>query len=215
MRIFADTANLEELKRIYELGIVSGVTTNPVLVKKERTKDLESRMKEICKITYGDVLTQVIGSTRDKMISQAQKIASWSEKMVVKIPATEEGIAAVSQLSKMGIRTCVTVLFTPGQALAAALAGAVYVAPFYERSYAVGHRGIQLIKEIADMYKLHNMKTKVLAASIASAQDIVDAALSGADAATASTETIRNLIRSPFSERTIKEFLEGWDGNEL
>lgn len=215
MRIFVDTANIEEIKTAYSLGIVSGVTTNPALVKREGTKDIEGRLKEICSVAQGDVLTQVVGSTAEEMIRQAQTIASWDEKMVVKIPLVAEGVTAVSRLSQLGIRTCMTTLFTPGQALAAALAGATYISPFVERSNAIGRDGIQLVRDIAKIYQAHKVQTKILAASIVSPQNIVDVALAGADAVTAPGEVIFDLIRNATSESTVTEFLDGWSGDEV
>jgi transaldolase len=215
MRYFVDTANLDNIKAAFDLGIVSGVTTNPVIINNEHTHDIKGQLSKIRGICNGEIFTQVLGSTTSEMISQAKTIWSWDNNITVKIPLNVEGIKAVSALSKEGIRTCTTITFTPAQALAAALAGASYVALFVNRSHDIGYDGFQMVKTVVEIYRANNIKTQVLAASVSTPMDVVRAAQAGVDVVTAPYHTWEDMIKNQVTASTLESFLAGWTGTEI
>ena len=216
MKFFVDTAVLEEIRKACDLGIISGVTTNPVLVRRSGTQDLERRIKEIREVIgEGEILTQVIARDEDEIVRQAEIIHSWDSNITVKVPLTLGGIPAIARLTKMNIPTCATVVFDAAQAFAAAAAGTKYVAYFLNRTNVLGISGFSMMQDVVDSFKKQNLSTQVIAASIDSAFDVLKSIKMGVDVVTAPYEVYRALIRNEASYATVEEFLEGWTGKEV
>lgn len=209
MRFFLDTANIKEIKDIYSLGIISGVTTNPSLIAKEEGK-LEDIINEISSIVDGPVNAEVVSNDYENMIVEAEKLARINSNVVVKIPMTREGLKAVKYLSKKGIKTNVTLIFSMTQALLAARAGATFVSPFIGRLDDIGFNGIDLIKEICEVFNIHDIDTKVIAASIRNPIHIKEAAKAGAHIATVPAKVIDQLIKHPLTDQGIDKFMSDW-----
>lgn len=209
MRFFLDTANIKEIKDIYSLGIISGVTTNPSLIAKEEGK-LEDIINEISSIVDGPVNAEVVSNDYENMIVEAEKLARINNNVVVKIPMTREGLKAVKYLSKKGIKTNVTLIFSMTQALLAARAGATFVSPFIGRLDDIGFNGIDLIKEICEVFNIHDIDTKVIAASIRNPIHIKEAAKAGAHIATVPAKVIDQLIKHPLTDQGIDKFMSDW-----
>src|SRR3954469_3251949 len=178
MKIFLDTANLEELKKGAAWGIVDGVTTNPTLIAREG-RPIEEQIAKICEIVDGDISAEVVGTVADEMIREGRLLAKIHKNVVVKVPLTRDGIRACSTLSKEGIRLNVTLCFTAAQALLAAKAGAYIISPFVGRLDDIGYTGMDLIRSITQIYRNYGFKTKILAASLRSPTHVIDAALAG------------------------------------
>ena len=213
MRIFLDTANIEQIRQAARLGIVSGVTTNPTLVAKEATADYETVIKTICSIITGpdtSVSVEVLAEDAESMIKEAQIKASWAPNVTIKIPATAAGLEAISTLSQENIEVNMTLCFSLNQALLGALAGATYVSPFVGRLDDIGHDGMQLVKEIVDVYKHYNLKTQVIAASIRHPLHCVVAAKAGAHIATVPYNILMQMINHPLTDAGISRFLADW-----
>ncbi|MEK7672570.1 MAG: fructose-6-phosphate aldolase [Patescibacteria group bacterium] len=210
MQLFLDTANIEEIKKYAAWGIVDGVTTNPTLIAKEGVS-LEKRIKEICKVVNGPISSEVVSNDLDEMLKQGRAYARWHRNIYVKVPMTAEGLQAVKILTKEGIKTNVTLVFSASQALLAAKAGATLVSPFIGRLDDISQDGMNLIAEITQIYKNYGYKTKVLVASIRHPRHVVDAAKLGADIATMPPEIMAKLIQHPLTDSGIKKFLEDWD----
>ena len=215
MKLFLDTANVEQIKEAASLGVLSGITTNPPIIAREGGYDVKSQSAKVLPLIDGEVIAQVVSLNAEGMIKQAQEIASWRENMVVKIPMCWEGLKAISELKKQGISTCTTVIFTPSQALLAANAGAKYVAPFMGRSRLICQDGLQLVKDIADIFKIHNMETQVLVGSVENPIDAIQCAKAGAHVATVPFKTLQQMAAHPNTDITIAEFLDGWDGIDI
>ena len=215
MKLFLDTANVEQIKEAASLGVLSGITTNPPIIAREGGYDVKSQIAKVLPLIDGEVIAQVVSLNAEGMIKQAQEIASWRENMVVKIPMCWEGLKAISELKKQGISTCTTVIFTPSQALLAANAGAKYVAPFMGRSRLICQDGLQLVKDIADIFKIHNMETQVLVGSVENPIDAIQCAKAGAHVATVPFKTLQQMVAHPNTDITIAEFLDGWDGIDI
>jgi transaldolase len=215
MKLFLDTANVEQIKEAASLGVLSGITTNPPIIAREGGYDVKSQIAKVLPLIDGEVIAQVVSLNAEGMIKQAQEIASWRENMVVKIPMCWEGLKAISELKKQGISTCTTVIFTPSQALLAANAGAKYVAPFMGRSRLICQDGLQLVKDIADIFKIHNMETQVLVGSVENPIDAIQCAKAGAHVATVPFKTLQQMAAHPNTDITIAEFLDGWDGIDI
>ena len=215
MKLFLDTANVEQIKEAASLGVLSGITTNPPIIAREAGYDVKSQIAKVLPLIDGEVIAQVVSLNAEGMIKQAQEIASWRENMVVKIPMCWEGLKAISELKKQGISTCTTVIFTPSQALLAANAGAKYVAPFMGRSRLICQDGLQLVKDIADIFKIHNMETQVLVGSVENPIDAIQCAKAGAHVATVPFKTLQQMAAHPNTDITIAEFLDGWDGIDI
>jgi transaldolase len=209
MKIFLDTANLDELKKAAGWGIVDGVTTNPSLIAKEGTP-IEEQISRICDIVDGDISAEVVGTETAEMVREAHRLASIHRNVVVKLPLTRNGIAATSVLSKEGIRLNVTLCFSPAQALLAAKAGAYIVSPFVGRLDDISHIGMDLIRSITTIYKNYGFKTQVLAASLRSPMHVVEAALAGADIATLPFKVLDMLFNHPLTDRGLEQFLKDW-----
>lgn len=207
MKFFIDTANVEEIKKANEMGIICGVTTNPSLIAKEG-RDFKEVIKEITSIVDGAISGEVKATTisADDMIKEAREIAGIHPNMVVKIPMTEEGLKAVNVLAKEGIKTNVTLIFNPTQALFAAKAGATYVSPFLGRLDDIATPGIELIKTISNIFKVYHIKTEIICASVRNPVHIIDCALAGADIATVPYKVIEQCIKHPLTEAGIEKF---------
>ncbi len=210
MRIFLDTANIDEIREAASLGIISGITTNPSLVSKEATSDYETVIKTICSIVSGSVSAEVLAEDTESMIAEARVKASWAPNVTVKIPVTAAGLKATSILSKEKVDINMTLCFSVNQALLAALAGATYVSPFVGRLDDVGHDGMQLVKEIIDIYNHYQFNTKVIAASIRHPLHCVVAAKAGTHIATVPYNVLMQMIRHPLTDIGIDRFLSDW-----
>lgn len=210
MEIFLDTANVGEIREAAALGVISGVTTNPTLVAKEG-RDFKETITEITSIIDGPISAEVISLDAEGMIKEALDISSWHPNIVIKIPMTWEGLKAVKELAAKGIKTNVTLIFSPAQALLAARAGAAYVSPFVGRYVDISQDGIKLISDIADIFRLHGIKTKIIAASIRTPMDVVNAAKAGANIATVPFKVLKQLASHPLTDIGIKKFLEDWN----
>jgi len=210
MKFFIDTANVEEIKKANELGMVDGVTTNPSLVSKEG-REFNGLIKEICDIVDGPVSAEVVSVDADGMIREAKELAKLADNIVVKIPLIEEGLKAVKILSKEGINTNVTLCFSSIQALMAAKAGAAYISPFVGRLDDIGHRGMDLVDEILTIYDNYGFETEVIVASIRNPIHVLDAALMGADIATIPYKVIQQLVKHPLTDIGLEKFLADWE----
>lgn len=217
MRFFIDTANLDNIKEAQSLGILNGVTTNPSLMAKEGIKGKDNILehyKTICEIVDGDVSAEVISTDFEGMILEGQELALLNPQIVVKIPMIEEGIKAIRYFSDKGIKTNCTLVFSLGQALIAAQAGATYVSPFIGRLEDNGQDGIQIVKSIVDMFEKQNYQTKVLAASIRNKNHIEECAKIGAHVVTAPLSAIKELITHTLTDIGLKKFLDDYAKNQ-
>ncbi len=209
MEFFIDTANIGEIKWTKELGMLDGVTTNPTLLSREG-KDPEEQCKKIINLCDGPVSVEVIATDKEGMVKEAEKFSKWGKNVVVKIPMTEEGLKAVKVLSKKGIKTNVTLVFSANQALLAAKAGATYVSPFIGRLDDRGERGMDVVEDIVKIYDNYGFETKVLAASIRNLEYVKEAALAGSDVATIPPKVIKELAKHELTDAGLKRFLEDW-----
>ncbi|MDR1707061.1 fructose-6-phosphate aldolase [Dysgonomonas sp.] len=210
MKFFIDTANLDQIREANELGVLDGVTTNPSLMAKEGIKGVDNQRKhylDICKIVDGDVSAEVIATDYEGMIREGEELAALHPNIVVKVPCIEDGIKAIKYFSKKGIRTNCTLIFSVGQALLAAKAGATYVSPFVGRLDDISSDGIELVSKIVDMYSTYDIDTQVLAASIRSTQHIIQCIEVGADVATCPLPAIKGLLKHPLTDSGLATFL--------
>ena len=213
MKFFIDTANIEEIKKANELGMVDGVTTNPSLVAKEG-REFKGLITEICHIVDGPVSAEVVSVDRDGMVQEARELSKLADNIVVKIPLIEEGLKAVKVLAQEGIKTNVTLCFSSIQALMAAKAGASYISPFVGRLDDINHRGMELVDEIVTIYDNYSYETEVIVASIRNPIHVLDAALMGADIATIPFKVIQQLIKHPLTDIGLEKFLADWKKQE-
>src|SRR5215467_9491687 len=209
MKIFLDTANLDELKKGAAWGVVDGVTTNPSLIAKEG-RPMAEQVRMICDIVDGDISAEVVATEAKEMIREGKELARIHKNIVVKCPLTRDGIRATSALSKEGIRVNVTLCFTPGQALLAAKAGAYIVSPFVGRLDDVGYIGMDLIRSITQIFKNYNFKTQILAASLRSPTHVIDAALAGAHIGTMPFKVLDMLFNHPLTDKGLDQFLKDY-----
>lgn len=210
MKIFIDTANVEEIRSANDLGVICGVTTNPSLIAKEG-RVFETVVKEIADIVDGPISAEVISLSSAEMVDEAIKLAEISPNVVVKIPMCAEGLKAVNQLAKKNIKTNVTLIFSTAQALLAARAGATYVSPFLGRLDDIGERGMTLIEDIAEIFTIHGIETEIIAASIRGPLHVIKAAKAGADIATIPYKVILQMIDHPLTSAGIEKFLNDWE----
>ena len=210
MQIFLDTANCQEIHEGMELGVVSGVTTNPSLVAREEGQDFFALVKKIAKIVPGPVSAEVLAMTAPEMITEALELTKLGPNVVIKIPMTKDGLKAVHALTGQGIRTNVTLIYSVNQALLAAQAGATYVSPFVGRLDDISYDGIALLKDIADVFKNYHFSTKIIAASIRHPLHVVLAAKAGADIATIPYKVLLQIIDHPLTTIGIDRFLADW-----
>jgi transaldolase len=210
MKLFIDTANIEEIRQASRWGVIAGVTTNPSLIAKEG-RDFRTVVGEICKLIDGPISAEVTSLTSSQMIAEGEKIAKWHKNIVIKIPLNEEGIIACKALSGAGIKTNVTLCFSANQAMMAALAGATYVSPFIGRLDDINEDGMQLIADIRQIYNNYGYKTQILAASIRHPVHVTKSALLGADVATVPFKVLQQMFRHPLTDAGLKKFMEDWE----
>jgi transaldolase len=210
MKFFIDTANPDEIKRAYEMGVIDGVTTNPTLISKEK-KDFESLIEEICKIIKGlPISLEVLSLNSEGMIEEARRLSGMGENIVVKIPMTTEGLKAIKALVSEGIKTNTTLVFSPTQALLAAKAGTTYVSPFIGRLDDIAQTGMDLIEQIVTIFDNYGFESEVIVASIRHPIHVLEAALIGADVATIPYKVIEQLVKHPLTDIGIERFLADW-----
>jgi transaldolase len=209
MKFFIDTANIDEIKKANELGMVDGVTTNPSLVAKEG-REFKGLIKEICNIVDGPVSAEVVSTDAEGMVKEARELANLADNIVVKIPMLEEGLKAVKTLAREKINTNVTLCFSPIQALMAAKAGAAYISPFVGRLDDIGQIGMELVEEIITIYDNYGFETEVIVASVRNPTHVLDAALMGADIATIPFKVIQQLTKHPLTDIGVEKFLADW-----
>ncbi|MBS6063273.1 fructose-6-phosphate aldolase [Criibacterium bergeronii] len=209
MKIFLDTANLDEIKEGASWGIVDGVTTNPSLIAKEG-KDLKETIKAICEIVDGPISSEVLSENHEDMIKEARELAKIHKNIVVKIPMTIEGLKAVKVLSAEGIHTNVTLIFSANQALLAAKAGATYVSPFLGRLDDIGIEGMELVRTIVEIFDIYGYDTQVIAASIRHPMHVIDAALAGSHIATIPMKVLKQMAAHPLTDNGIEKFNNDW-----
>ena len=210
MKFFIDTANISEIKRINEWGILDGVTTNPSLIAKESGRRFEDIIEEICGIVDGPISAEVIALDAPTMIKEGRELAKIHKNVVVKVPLTAEGLKATHALKVEGIHTNVTLCFSATQGLMAAKAGATYVSPFIGRLDDINMVGMELIEELVAIFATHELDTNVLAASIRSPRHVTDAALAGAQVATIPTKIFDQMLAHPLTDKGIEGFLADW-----
>jgi transaldolase len=210
MKFFIDTANIAEIKRINEWGILDGVTTNPSLIAKESGKRFEEIIEEICGIVDGPISAEVIALDAPTMIKEGRELAKIHRNVVVKVPLTAEGLKATHAFKAEGIHTNVTLCFSATQGLMAAKAGATYVSPFIGRLDDINMVGMELIEELVAIFATHDLDTNVLAASIRSPRHVTDAALAGAQVATIPTKVFDQMLAHPLTDKGIEGFLNDW-----
>jgi len=209
MKFFLDTAKVEEIRKGMEWGIVDGVTTNPTHIADAGRPFLEV-VKEICSIVDGPISVEVISTESKGMVKEAEKLASLHPNIVVKIPLIEEGIKAIKELSEKDVRTNATLNFSPTQALLAAKVGATYVSPFVGRLDAVGHTGLELVRQIREIYDNYGFATQIIVAAVRHPLHVLEAALVGADVATMRYEIMKALFEHPLTDIGLERFLEDW-----
>ena len=209
MKFFIDTADINEIKAAMEMGLIDGVTTNPTLVSRTGRPFLEVA-KEIVETVPGPVSLEVVSLDTQGMVDEARQLAKLGDNVVIKIPMTTEGLKAVKVLSAEGIKTNVTLVFSPLQALLAAKAGATYVSPFVGRLDDIGHDGMELISQIVQIYENYGFETEIIVASVRHPQHVLQAALIGADIATIPFKVIKQLAKHPLTDIGIERFLEDW-----
>ncbi|MCL4156499.1 UNVERIFIED_CONTAM: hypothetical protein GTU68_058887 [Idotea baltica] len=213
MKFFIDTASLDQIREAKDLGILDGVTTNPSLMAKEGITgeaNIIQHYVDICKIVDGDVSAEVISTDFDGIVEEGKRLAALAENIVVKVPMIREGIKAISYFSAHGIRTNCTLVFSAGQAILAAKAGATYLSPFVGRVDDISWDGIDLIRQIAEIYAVQGYETEILAASIRNAKHIVDAAQAGADVVTCPLSSMLGLLKHPLTDIGLAKFLEDY-----
>lgn len=210
MKFFIDTANVDEIKEINSWGIIDGVTTNPSLIAKEG-RNFAEVVTEITNIVDGPISAEVVSLEAYGMVEEADELVKIHKNIVIKIPMTKDGLKAVSVLSKKGIKTNVTLIFSASQALMAAKAGATYVSPFVGRLDDISTNGVELIEQIAEIFDLHLIETEIIAASIRHPMHVVDCALAGAHIATIPYKVFNQMLGHPLTDKGIDQFLKDWD----
>ena len=210
MKFFIDTANIDEIKEAHSMGMVDGVTTNPSLIAKEG-RDFEDIIKEICQIVDGPISAEVISTDTEGMIKEARHLAKLHDNIVVKIPMIVDGLKATRRLAEEGIKTNVTLAFSPLQALMAAKAGATYVSPFIGRLDDLSQEGLLLVEQIVEIYSNYAFDTEIIVASIRNPLHVLESALMGADIATIPFSVLGKLAAHPMTDKGLKAFLDDWE----
>lgn len=210
MKLFIDTANIEEIKQANELGVICGVTTNPSLIAKEG-RDFKTVIKEITSIVDGPISAEVISMEAVGMVEEAVELAKIDKNIVIKIPMTAEGLKATKILTSKGIKTNVTLIFSAAQALLAARAGATYVSPFLGRLDDIDSDGMELIEDIVTIFSNYDIKTEIISASVRSAMHVTNCAKAGADIATVPYKVIMQMIKHPLTDAGIERFIKDWE----
>ncbi len=209
MKLFIDTANVEEIRRAHDMGLIDGVTTNPTLISKEG-RDFRPLVSEICAIIDGPVSVEAVSAKSEDLVPEARMLSKFHENIVVKIPMSLEGLKAVRTLSSEGISTNMTLIFSPNQALLAAKAGATYTSPFIGRLDDASHIGMDLVEQIITIYDNYDFDTRVIVASIRNPIHVLEAALLGADIATIPYSVLEQLAKHPLTDVGMERFLEDW-----
>jgi transaldolase len=210
MKLFIDTANVKDIREANDMGVICGVTTNPTLIAKEG-RDFNEVIREITSIVDGPISGEVISLDAEGMIKEGREIAKIHKNMIVKIPMTGEGLKAVKVLTAEGIKTNVTLIFTAGQALLAARAGATFVSPFLGRLDDIATNSMALIETVVDIFRIHGIQTEIIAASIRSPLHVVDAARAGAHIATVPGNVIKAMLKHPLTDSGIERFIKDWN----
>jgi transaldolase len=210
MRIFLDTANIDEIREVARWGILTGVTTNPTLMSKTSGKSHEQVIEEIAEVVDGPISAETVSLDTEGMLNEGRRFAKWHPNVVIKVPSTPNGWAAVKQLKAEGIRTNVTLCFSANQALFAALAGAYIISPFVGRLDDISEDGMQVVRDTVEIYRKHNLPTLVLAASIRHPLHIIEAAKAGADIATVPYKVLEQATKHPLTDKGIETFLKDW-----
>ena len=210
MKFFIDTANIDEIKEAAKMGMVDGVTTNPSLISKEG-RDFEEVIKEICEIVDGPISAEVISTDTEGMLKEARHLAGIHDNIVVKIPMTVDGLKATRTLTGEGIKTNVTLVFSPLQALMAAKAGATYVSPFVGRLDDLSHEGLLIVEQIVEIYSNYGYDTQIIVASVRNPLHVLDSAMMGADIATIPFNVLGKLAAHPLTDKGLKSFLDDWN----
>lgn len=215
MKLFIDTANVKEIMKANDMGVICGVTTNPSLIAKEG-RDFVEVVKEITSIIDGPISAEVISLKAEEMVEEAKDLLEKidNKNVVIKIPMCAEGLKATKVLHSLGVKTNVTLIFSPAQALLAARAGATYVSPFLGRLDDIGSTGMELVEEIAEIFEIHNIQTEIIAASIRNPIHVVDAARAGSDIATVPYKVIEQMLHHPLTDSGIDKFLKDWERAE-
>lgn len=209
MKIFIDTANIDEIKKANDWGVIDGVTTNPTLVAKE-SRGFDEVVREIISIVDGPISLEVISLQSDEMIKEAIEISEWSKNVVIKIPMTPEGLKAVKILNAKNIKTNVTLVFSVNQAILAAKAGATYVSPFIGRLDDIGHDGMQIVRDMVTIFNIYNFKTEIIVASVRHPLHVIEAAKVGAHVATIPFNVIEKMFSHPLTDAGLNKFLSDW-----
>ena len=210
MKFFIDTANFDDIKAAYEMGFIAGVTTNPSLIVKEK-RDLHEVIQQIADLVEGPVSAEVIATTAPEMVKEAHELIKLGDNVVIKVPMTAEGLKAVAVLSKEGIKTNVTLIFSANQALLAARAGDTYVSPFVGRVDDISMDGIQLIEDIAEIFMIHNISTEIIAASVRTPMHMTQCAKAGAHIATVPFNVLQQSLKHPLTDAGLARFLADWE----
>ena len=206
MRLFLDTANIDDIRRGAAMGVVDGVTTNPSLVAKEGV-EYRDRVREICKVVDGPISAETISAGADDLVEEGKRVAAWHPNVVVKVAMTEEGVQAIARLSAEGIRVNCTLIFSANQALLAARAGATYISPFVGRLDDAGQDGMEVVRESVRIFETYHLPAQVLAASIRHTRHVTDAALAGAHVATLPPAVLFQMLKHPLTDAGIERFL--------
>jgi len=210
VKLFIDTANVEEIREAYSLGVICGVTTNPSLIAKEG-RNFAEVVREIASIVDGPISAEVVGMQAEEMVAEALELAAIHPNVVIKIPMTAEGLKATKILAEKGIKTNVTLIFTANQALLAARAGATYVSPFVGRLDDISQDGMQLIRDVVEIFDRYGIATEIITASVRHPVHVTAAAKAGSHIATVPYKVIMQMIRHPLTDAGIKKFLEDWE----
>ena len=209
MKLFLDTANVEDIKKVNDMGVICGVTTNPSLIAKEG-RDFNEVIKEITEIVDGPISGEVVSEDAEGMIKEGREIAAIHKNMIVKIPMTVEGLKAVKVLAREGIKTNVTLIFSANQALLAANAGATYVSPFLGRVDDISMDGMELVRTIAEIFEVHGINTEIIAASVRHPIHVIEAARAGAHIATVPYALVMQMVKHPLTDAGLEKFKADW-----
>lgn len=213
MKLFIDTANIDEIREATKLGLIDGITTNPTLIAREG-KEFMQIVNEICEVVDGPISLEAVSTRSDDMVKEARELANIHANVVIKIPMTRDGLMATRQLSTEGIHVNMTLVFSPTQALLAAKAGAAYVSPFIGRLDDISHWGMDLVEQILTIYENYDFETEIIVASIRNPLHVLEAALIGADIATVPFKVIEQLIKHPLTDIGVERFLKDWESVE-
>ncbi|OLS01808.1 fructose-6-phosphate aldolase [Tissierella creatinophila] len=210
MKLFIDTANLDEIKEVSSWGVLAGVTTNPSLIAKEG-RDFKTVVKEITDIVDGPISAEVVSEDHEGMLEEARDLAKIHKNIIIKVPMTKEGLKAVSILNKEGIKTNVTLIFSANQALLAARSGASFVSPFVGRLDDIGNEGINIVEDISEIFNIFGIETEIISASIRHPIHVLESAKAGADIATIPYKVFNQMLNHPLTDSGIKQFLSDWE----